>query len=380
MEIFRPYGFDKPLFFTTLIMIAMGLIMVYSSSAILASEKYENSFHFFINQSIAAGIGIILIFLMMPIKKPFFQNFYFVHGLLIFSFALLVLCLLMPALANTNRWIQFFGLRFQPSELAKISLILFFASYFNRKKEKLNEFQTLIFPLTVLFLFIILIIKEPDYGTALLIFIICSIMLFIGGVKFKHLCYLGTLFLGLFAFYLFQASYRIDRVFTFLSPAKDPQGAGFQSIQSKLAIGSGGLFGVSIGESTQKLFFLPCAHTDYIFAILGEEIGFIGAIFTLLLFFVFFWRGLVISQRAPNFFSQIVAAGLTMSIFAQALLNISIVLGLGPPTGIPLPLISFGRSSLICTLFSIGILLNISQRRGTSRIRKGGFDKSNPYG
>ncbi len=380
MEIFRPYGFDKPLFFTTLIMIAMGLIMVYSSSAILASEKHENSFHFFINQSIAAGIGIILIFLMMPIRKPFFQNFYFVHGLLIFSFALLVLCLLMPALANTNRWIQFFGLRFQPSELAKISLILFFASYFNRKKEKLNEFQTLIFPLTVLFLFILLIIKEPDYGTALLIFIICSIMLFIGGVKFKHLCYLGTLFLGLFAFYLFQASYRIDRVFTFLSPAKDPQGAGFQSIQSKLAVGSGGLFGVSIGESTQKLFFLPCAHTDYIYAILGEEIGFIGAIFTLLLFFVFFWRGLVISQRAPNFFSQIVAAGLTMAIFSQALLNISIVLGLGPPTGIPLPLISFGRSSLICTLFSIGILLNISQRRSTSRIRKGGFDKSKPYG
>ena len=379
MEIFRPYGFDKPLFFTTLIMIAMGLIMVYSSSAILASEKYENSFHFFINQSIAAGIGIILIFLMMPIRKPFFQNFYFVHGLLIFSFALLVLCLLMPALANTNRWIQFFGLRFQPSELAKISLILFFASYFNRKKEKLNEFRTLIFPLTVLFLFILLIIKEPDYGTALLIFIICSIMLFIGGVKFKHLCYLGILFLGLFAFYLFQASYRIDRVFTFLSPTKDPQGAGFQSIQSKLAVGSGGFFGVSIGESTQKLFFLPCAHTDYIYAILGEEIGFIGAIFTLLLFFVFFWRGLVISQRAPNFFSQIVAAGLTMAIFSQALLNISIVLGLGPPTGIPLPLISFGRSSLICTLFSIGILLNISQRRGTSRIRKGGFDKSNPY-
>jgi cell division protein FtsW len=379
MEIFRPYGFDKPLFFATLIMIAIGLIMVYSSSAILASEKHENSFHFFINQSIAAGIGLVLIFLMMPIRKPFFQNFFFVHGLLILSFVLLVLCLLMPALAKTNRWIQFFGLRFQPSELAKISLILFLASYFSRKKEKLNEFQTLIFPLIVLFLFILLIIKEPDYGTALLIFIICSIMLFIGGVKFKHLFYLGVMFLGLFAFYLFQASYRLDRVFTFLSPTKDPQGAGFQSIQSKLAVGSGGFFGVSIGESTQKLFFLPCAHTDYIYAILGEEIGFIGAIFTLLLFFVFFWRGLVISQRAPNFFSQIVAAGLTMAIFSQALLNISIVLGLGPPTGIPLPLISFGRSSLICTLFSIGILLNISQRRSTSRIRQGGFDKSNPY-
>ena len=379
MEIFRPYGFDKPLFFTTLVMIAIGLIMVYSSSAIIASEKHENSFHFFINQSIAAGIGIVLIFLMLPIRKPFFQNFYFVHGLLIVSFVLLVLCLLMPALANTNRWIQLFGLRFQPSELAKISLILFFASYFNRKKEKLNKFQTLLFPLTVLFLFILLIIKEPDYGTALLIFIICSIMFFIGGVKFKHLSYLGVLFLGLFAFYLFQASYRLDRVFAFLSPTKDPQGAGFQSIQSKLAVGSGGFFGVSLGESTQKLFFLPCAHTDYIYAILGEEIGFIGAICTLLLFFVFFWRGLVISQKAPNFFSQIVAAGLTMAIFSQALLNISIVLGLIPPTGIPLPLISFGRSSLICTLFSIGILLNISQRRSTSRIREGGLDKSSPY-
>ena len=379
MEIFRPYGFDKTLFFTTLGLLAIGLIMVYSSSAILASQRYHQSFHFFINQSIVAGIGIVIIFFMLPIRKPFYQNFYFIHGLLILSFVLLVLCLLMPALANTNRWIQLFALRFQPSELAKISLILFFSSYFDRKKEKLNEFQTLLFPLTVLFLFILLIIKEPDYGTAMLIFMICSIMLFIGGVKLKHLVYLGILFFGLFAFYLFQASYRLDRILAFLSPTKDPQGAGFQIIQSKMAVGSGGLFGVSIGESIQKLFFLPCTHTDYIYAIVGEELGLIGTLGIILLFFIFFWRGLVISRRAPNFFSQIAAAGLMLTIFSQALLNISIVLGLGPPTGIPLPLISFGRSSLICTLFSIGILLNISQRRSATRIKKGGFDKSNPY-
>ena len=370
MEIFRPYSFDKVLFSTILILISIGLIMIYSSSGILASEKYQHSFHFFINQIVMAGIGLALIFFMLPIRKPFYQNIYFIYGLLFLSFILLVLCLLMPALAKTNRWIQFFGLRFQPSELAKISLILFFAFYLDRKKEKMNEFQTLLFPLGVLFLFILLIIKEPDYGTALLIFLICSIMLFIGGVKLKYFLCLGVLSLGLFAFYFFQASYRLDRVIAFLSPTKDPQGAGFQIIQSKLAVGSGGLFGVSIGESTQKLFFLPCAHTDYIYAIVGEELGLIGTIAILLLFFIFLWRGLAVSRKAPNFFSQIAAVGITLAIFSQALLNISIVLGLGPPTGIPLPLISYGRSSLICTLFSIGILLNISQRKKSIGIKK----------
>ena len=144
MEIFRPYGFDKTLFVTVLILLALGLIMVYSSSAILAGERHQNTFHFFINQSIVAGIGLILIFLMLPVRKPFFQNTYFVYGLLFLSLLLLVLCLLMPALARTNRWIQFFGLRFQPSELAKLSLILFFAHYFNRKKERMNELTSLI--------------------------------------------------------------------------------------------------------------------------------------------------------------------------------------------------------------------------------------------
>jgi cell division protein FtsW len=363
MDIFRPYGFDKTLFFTVLILMVLGLIMVYSSSAILSNENYQNSFHFFINQGIVAGIGLILIFLILPIRKPFYQNAYIVYGLLLLSLLLLVLCLLMPALAKTNRWVQFFGLRFQPSELAKLSLILFFAYYLDRKKESMNDFQTLLFPLITLFLFILLIIREPDYGTALLIFLICAIMLFIAGVKLKYFLFLGSLSLGVFAFYLFQASYRMERILAFLSPTKDPQGTGFQIIQSKLAIGAGGLFGVSFGGSTQKLFFLPCSHTDYIYAIVGEELGLLGTLAILLLFLVFLWRGLVISKRAPNFFSQILAAGLTLAIFSQALLNISIVLGLGPPTGIPLPLISYGRSSLICTLFGVGILLNISQRK-----------------
>jgi cell division protein FtsW len=258
---------------------------------------------------------------------------------------------------------MFSGIRFQPSELAKISLVLFFAFYFSHKQDKIKEWQTLVLPLTVLTLFVLLILREPDFGTALLMLALSTIMLYIGGVKLKHLFYLGIASAAVFGFYLFQASYRMERFISFISPEKDPLGIGFQAIQSKLAVGAGGLFGVSLGESTQKLFFLPNAHTDYIFAILGEELGLLGTLSVLALFVLFLWRGLLISWRAPDLFSQITAAGLTFAIFLQALLNISIVLGLAPSTGLPLPLISFGRSSLLTTILSVGILLHISQRR-----------------
>jgi len=363
MEVFKPYGFDKALFIATLALIAIGSIMVFSSSSVFSQEKYHNHFHFFFNQIKGVCAGIFFILFILRVRKPFYQNFYFIHGFLLFSLVLLVLCLLMPPLARTNRWVQFLSFRFQPSELAKISLILFFSFHLDRKKYRLNEYRTYIFPVIVLILFLMLIIKEPDYGTAFLICVICLILLFVAGLKLKYFLYLGIPFLGFFIFYLFQAPYRINRIFAFFSPEKDPQGIGFQIIQSKMAVGSGGLLGVNIGASIQKLFFLPCAHTDYIYAIIGEELGLIGTLAILFLFFIFFWRGLNISRNAPNFFSQIVAAGLTLAIFFQALLNISVVLGLSPPAGIPLPLISFGRSSLLCTFLSIGVLLNISQRK-----------------
>lgn len=370
MEIFRRYGFDKPLFIATLGLISLGLIMVFSSSGVLSSDTYGQPFHFFIQQIIGAGVGLLLVIGIISVRKPFYQNATFIYGLIILTLSLLALSLVMPAVVKTNRWIQFMGLRFQPSELTKISLVLFFASYFDRKKEKLHEFGTLVIPLSTLLLFILMIIKEPDYGTAILIFLIAMIMLFIAGVRFKHFLLLGAGCTGLFAFYLLRASYRLERIAAFLSPTLDPQGRGFQVIQSKLAVGSGGLFGVNIGQSSQKLFFLPCAHTDYIYAILGEELGLMGTLTILLLFLVILWRGLVISWRAPNLFSQMAAAGLTLAIFLQAMLNMTIVLGLGPPTGFPLPLVSYGRSSLICTLFSIGVLLHISQRKGASNRKK----------
>jgi cell division protein FtsW len=257
MEIFRPFGFDKPLFFATLALILIGLIMVFSSSGVISSDKFGQPFYYFIHQIIGAAAGLILMGGILWVRKPFYQSATIVYALLLLTIFLLAVSLVMPAVSKTNRWIQFVGFRFQPSELAKISLILFFAYYLDRKKEKLDEPRTLVFPLAVLFLYILMIIKEPDYGTALLISLIAAMMLFLAGVKLKYFLAFGFASIGLFAFFLFKASYRLERVRAILSPTDDPQGSSFQIIQSKLAVGSGGLLGVNIGQSSQKLFFLP---------------------------------------------------------------------------------------------------------------------------
>lgn len=364
MEVFRAYGFDKTLFAATIALLTIGIIMVFSTSAILSTEKFQQPFYFLVGQVAGAGVGLIFILFLLSVRKPFYQNPYFIYTILIGSLVLLSFCFIMPTVANTNRWIQLFGIRFQPSEMAKVSLILFLSFYIDRKKDRLHEFSSLIFPLVIIVLFTLLILMEPDYGTALLLFFICMVLLFLGGVRLRYFFILGAGAAGLFTFFLFQASYRVERIAEFMSPEKDPLGKSFQIIQSQLAIGSGGFLGVSIGESTQKLFFLPCAHTDFIYAILGEEFGLLGTLTILFLFGLVLWRGLKISKRAPNLASQLAAAGLTLALCSQALLNITIVLGLGPPKGVPLPLISFGRSSLICSLIAVGIILNISQRKG----------------
>ncbi len=364
MESFRRFSFDKPLLVVTLLLLVIGIVMVFSSSAVLAGVKYRQPLYFLAQQLMGAVAGLILAAIIMSVRKPFFQAPAAVYGLLLLSAFLLMLCFVMPSVAKTNRWIQFFGIRFQPSELAKISLILFFAYYCETKKNKLNEWKTLLPPMGVLFVFLILILKEPNFSTAFFIAGLSVMMLFLGGVKLRYFAYLGGIFAVLFTLYLFQAHYRMDRIQSFVSPDKDPLGTSFQVNQSKLAVGSGGLLGVSLGQSTQKLFFLPYAHTDFIFAILGEEAGLLGTTFTLFLFFVFLWRGLAIAFRTPNPSDKLIAAGITLAITAQALLNVSVVLGLGPATGIPLPFISYGRSALVCNLAAVGILLNISRKKG----------------
>ncbi|MEW5900831.1 MAG: putative peptidoglycan glycosyltransferase FtsW [Acidobacteriota bacterium] len=369
MEIFKPYGFDKAATGIAVILLVVGFVMVASSSAVLANEKYHQSLYFLVQQLVGAAAGVALVIALLSVRKPFYQNPYIVYGLLVLSLFLLAICFVMPTVARVNRWVILFGLRFQPSELAKISLVLFLAYYLEQKRDRLHEWRVLLLPVSVIGFSTLLILKEPDFGTAILMFGICALLLFLGGVKLRHLALLGAAAAAVFVIYLFSARYRVERIAGFMSPEKDPLGKNFQPYQSKLAVGSGGLLGVSLGMSTQKLYFLPCAHTDFIYAIVGEEFGLLGTLAILLLFFALLWRGLVISARAPTAAAQLAAIGLTLAICVQALFNITVVLGLGPAKGVPLPLVSFGRSSLICNLAAVGILLNISQRRGIERKR-----------
>ncbi len=237
----------------------------------------------------------------------------------------------------------------------------------------MDEFKTILPLLATIGLFAILILREPDFGTAVLILFISFLLLFIGGIKFRYLVGAVALALAFFLLYFLQLpreDYRWQRWEAFLSPEEHRDRAAFQIMQSKLAVGSGGLLGVGLGESTRKLYFLPCAHTDFIYAIIGEEFGLLGALSVLTLYLLFFWRGWHIARNATNPSHRLVACGLTLMICCQALLNISIVLALGPTKGVPLPLISYGRSALVCQLAAVGLLLNISQRKASQVIMK----------
>lgn len=359
----RP-SFDVPLLLVTVALVVLGVFFVFSSSGFMARVKYNQSFYFMVQQILGAVAGLVLIALLVSVKKPFFLRPGFVYGLLGVTVFLLIVCLAMPRVANTYRWIVLFGFRFQPSELAKISLILFLAAWIEAKKDTINEIRTLAVPVAVLVVTIVLVLLEPDFGTAVMLAALAAMVLFIGGVKLRYLAAAGLVALALFGFYLVQADYRVKRIQGFFAADKDVLGAGYQVEQSKLAFGMGGLIGSGLGQSTQKLNFLPFAHTDFIFAILGEETGLVGTLITLALYLFFLWRGLRIALAAPGPSYKMIAAGVTLAIVAQALMNMSIVLGLGPAKGTPLPLLSYGRSSLICTLAAIGLLLHISQKRG----------------
>jgi len=360
----RRVAFDLPLLAATLILVGLGVFFVFSSSSFMARERYGQSFHFMVQQILGAVVGIAIIALLISVKKSFFLQPPFVLGLLGLTGFLLLLCLAMPAVARTNRWIVVMGLRFQPSELAKISLVLFLATYLESRKDRLNEVKTLAVPGIVLIVMVVLVLLEPDFGTAVLIAALAAMLLFIGGVKLRYLAAAGGLAAVFFGVYLVQADYRVERIQGFLSGEKDVLGSGYQVEQSRLALGSGGLVGTGPGQSAQKLDFLPFAHTDFIFAIVGEELGLVGTVFTLGLYIFVLWRGVRIALAAPNPTCRMIAAGITLAIVSQALMNMSIVLGLGPAKGLPLPLLSYGRSSLICTLAAIGILLHISQKKG----------------
>lgn len=359
----RPKSPDYVIFFTIIGLLGFGIVMVYSSSAVSAYVNYNDSYYFLKRQMIWATLGLLAMLLTMNIDYHAWRKL--ATPTLIITLILLVL-VLIPGLGKVvngaRRWLGFGSLYLQPSEIAKLSMVLFTANSLARSQDKIGYFFKGVVPqLLVLLVVFGLILKEPDLGTALVIGGTVFILLFAAGAKLSHLGSLGAVGVAGIVAAIIAEPYRLKRLLAFSDPWADPLNSGYHIIQSLYAIGSGGLFGVGLGRSREKFLYLPEPHTDFIFAILGEELGFIGTATVIILFFLFAWRGFKIAISAPDIYGSLLAGGITSIIVLQALMNIAVVTASMPVTGIPLPFISFGGSALIFTLAGIGILLNISR-------------------
>jgi len=358
----RKLSSDKILFAATLALVLVGVIMVFSASAVLASEKFHSPYYFLLRQGIWALLGLIGMSFLMHVDYHHYRKPIIVFTGLFVCSVLLFAVFFLDKSHNTHRWFKLGLLSFQPSELSKISLIIFLAFLLDKRTGEVNSLRHTLLPcFAVLLVFIFLIVAEPDLGTSLCIVMVAFILLFAAGLSYKYVA--GTLLLALPPLFclIYFFEYRMRRILAFLDPWKDPQGTGFQIIQSLIAVGTGGLTGVGLMEGKQKLFYLPEPHTDFIFAVIGEELGLVGSIVLVLLFGIFFWRGVRLSLHAPEPFGQFLGIGLTMMIVCQAFINMSVVLSLVPTKGIPLPFISSGGSSLLINLMGVGVLLNLSQ-------------------
>ena len=350
------------LFLITLALISMGIIMVYSSSAILSLERYNDPYFFLKRQLTWVFLGLVGMLFAARINYRALPKL--LRPLLFFTLFLLILVLFPQfgkKIAGARRWLRIGDFTFQPSELAKLILILYMADTLSRKKEKIKNFvYGFLPPLLILVAIFILVLFQRDLGTALIILMVILGMLFVSGVRLKHLFFLFLIALPIIWLRIIKVDYTKRRILAFLDPWSDPLGDGYQIIQSLIALGSGGIFGRGLGEGTQKLFYLPAPHTDFIFAILGEELGFLGGVAVIILFGAFIYFGARIARRAPDLFGSLLALGITTWIGLQAMINIGVATGFLPTKGIPLPFISFGGSSLIFSLMGVGILMSIS--------------------
>lgn len=353
---------DRILFLTALALVAFGLVMVFSASAVLSDEQYGNAYVFLLRQIAWAAAGLVAMLVAMRIDYHRYRHPAFIFLSLSVSLALLVAVLFFDRSHNTHRWFRFGPISFQPSELAKPVLILFLAWFLERRKTSVNDLlHTLVPAMAVVVAAAGLILKEPDLGTAFTVLFVAGALLFLAGVRLRYFAAPAFAIVPAFYFLVMRVPYRWKRVEAFLDPYADPQGKGFHMIQSLIAVGSGGVTGLGLMEGRQKLFYLPAPHTDFIFANVAEELGLIGAMALVLAFGVVLWRGMRASLRAPDLFGRYLAAGITMMIVGQALINISVVLGMMPTKGIPLPFISSGGSSLLFNLAAMGLLLNVTQ-------------------
>jgi len=354
---------DRWLFGATLLLVLLGLIMVFSASAVMAKDRFGSPYTFVLRQIGWACAGVLALLALMRVDYRRYKHPAVVFTLLGVTMVLLVAVLFLDRSHNTHRWIRFGPFSFQPSELAKPALILFLAYFLETRAKNLDDWRRVLLPAVVpSVLFSLLIVKQPDLGTALVCMAMTASVLFVAGMELKYLGY-GVLASLPFLYYLlFHVGFRRQRMLAFVNPWADPQGAGFHMIQSLIAVGTGGITGLGLMEGKQKLFYLPEPHTDFIFAVIAEELGLLGTLAVVALFGVFCYRGMRAAMRSSDLYARFLAVGITGTVAIQAFFNISVVLGLLPTKGIPLPFISYGGSSLFISLACVGVLLNISQQ------------------
>ena len=355
--------FDFTLLITILLLLFIGLIMVLSASSPSALSETGNSYEFFSKQLFFAVTGVVAMLIISKIEYRFYKKFY--KHAWVLSFVLLALVLIAGRTINgSKRWIYITStLSFQPSEMVKMLMIIFYAGILTKNKDDLGSYSQGFVKHIILVLPIIgLLLAEPHFSSSIVILGICSIMMIIAGCKFWHFLVTGVtsgvpLIMGL----IMIEPYRLKRVITFLDPWQDATGDGWQVIQSLYAIGTGGLFGVGLGDSKQKYLYIPEPHNDFIFSILGEELGFIGCAVVLILFAIFIWRGILVAMKSPDMFGSLVAIGITALVGIQVIINVAVVTSSMPATGMPLPFFSYGGTALFMLLCEMGVLLNISR-------------------
>ncbi|MGB8510270.1 MAG: putative lipid II flippase FtsW [Pyrinomonadaceae bacterium] len=359
---------DEWLFACVVALALFGVIMVYSASAVVASSENHNQYHYVVRQGVwtLAGLGVML--LAMRFDYTRLRAPAIAYGLLGLTILMLVAVFAFSPVNGARRWIKFAGFSMQPSEIAKLALAIFLARFLERRAGDEDSLRRTFLPcMAVTGALALLILKEPDLGTAMMLAVICVSILLTAGARLKHLALAAAPALVGLAGMLIFVPFRLKRILVFLNPWSDPQGAGYQVVQSLLAVGSGGVHGLGFTEGRQKMFFLPFAHSDFIYAVVGEELGLLGGLAVIALFGLFLWRGMRAALGAPDRFGMLLGMGIVTGIVAQALFNISVVLAIVPTKGIPLPFISYGGSSLVPTLASVGVLLNISQQASVNQ-------------
>ncbi len=357
----HPFFSVKSILFPVLILTGIGIVMVYSASSAISMEDHNTLFYFMKRQAIFLGISFCVMFVAASFPYKLYRSFAYI--ILMAAIALLV-AVLVPTLnvkaGGAYRWLSLGGFTFQPAEFAKLALILFMGYSLSKKHEMIHQFSIGFLPHAMVFgLFAILIINQPDFGTIVVLGMICWGMMFVGGVKFFHLLSPLPLVIPIVYFLVFKVEYRMLRIMTFLNPWDDPYNTGYQITNSLKAFGSGGLTGKGIGLGMQKMHYLPEPHTDFIFSIIGEELGLIGVLAILTLYSIILISGTQIAKRSDTLFGAITAAGLTLYIGVQVIINTGVALGVLPTKGLTLPFISYGGTSLVINMAAMGILMNI---------------------